>query len=105
MQAPAVKQALADWSQCMKTEGYTAATPFEATEIAPHPEGGPASKEEIAIALAEIDCKEQTDLVAVWFTEESKIQKAQIAEHQNKLNGTRTQNSSAVAAANAELAG
>jgi hypothetical protein len=105
MQAPAVKQALADWSQCMKTEGYTAATPFEATEIAPHAEGGPASKEEIALALAEIDCKETTELVGVWFAEELKIQKARIAEHQDRLNSTRMRNSSAVAAANAELAG
>ncbi|MGW6563951.1 hypothetical protein [Streptomyces sp. NPDC054975] len=105
MRTTAVKQALADWSLCMKTEGYTAATPFEATEIAPHAEGGTASKEEIAVALAEIDCKEKTDLVAVWFAEESKIQKAQIAEHQNKLNATRTRNGDAVAAATAELAG
>ncbi|MFI1658131.1 hypothetical protein ACH4ZU_24935 [Streptomyces sp. NPDC020472] len=105
MRAPAVKQALAGWSQCMKAEGYAAATPFEAAEIAPHAEGGPASKEEIAVATAEIDCKERTDLVAVWFAEESKIQKAQIAEHQDKLNGARTRNSDAVAAADAELAG
>lgn len=105
MATPAVKQALAAWSQCMKTEGYTAVTPFEATDIAPHAEGGPASQEEIAVALAEIDCKEKTDLVKVWFTEESKIQKAQIAEHRTKLNGTRTRNSEAVAAADASLAG
>ncbi|WP_329114881.1 hypothetical protein [Streptomyces sp. NBC_01353] len=105
MRVPAVKQAMASWSQCMKAEGYAAATPFEATEIAPHAEGGTASKEEIAVALAEIDCKKKTDLVAVWFTEESKIQKAQIAEHQGRLNGARTQNSSAVAVADAELAG
>ncbi|MGW8887042.1 hypothetical protein [Streptomyces sp. NPDC055749] len=105
MRAPAVKQATAEWSQCMKSEGYSAATPFEATEIAPHVEGGPASEEEIAVALAEIDCKEKTDLVAVWFAEDSKIQKAQIAEHRDRLNGTRTRNSGAVAAATAELAG
>ncbi|WP_155056123.1 hypothetical protein [Streptomyces blattellae] len=105
MQSPAVKQALADWSQCMQTEGYTAATPSEAAEIVPHVEGGTASKEEIAVALAEIDCKEQTDLVTVWFAEETKIQKAQITEHQDRLNSTRTRNSDAVAAANAELAG
>lgn len=104
MQAPAVKQALAGWSQCMKTEGYTAATPSEAAEITPHMEGGAASKEEIAVALTEIDCKEKTDLVAVWFAEETKIQKAQIVEHQDKLSGIRTRNSNAVAAANAERA-
>ncbi|MFD7255478.1 hypothetical protein [Streptomyces sp. NPDC059895] len=37
--------------------------------------------------------------------QETKIQKAQIAEHQDRLNSTRTRNSDAVAAANAELAG
>ncbi|MEU0112830.1 hypothetical protein ABZ137_03670 [Streptomyces bobili] len=104
MQAPAVKRALADWSQCMKTEGYAAATPFEAAEIAPHTEGGMASKEEIAVALAEIDCKGKSDLVAVWFAEETRIQKAQIAEYQDKLSDIRTENSSAAAAANAEAA-
>ena len=105
MQAPAVKQALSAWSQCMKTQGYTAPTPFEATDIVPHAEGGPASKEEIAVALAEIDCKEKTDLVAVWFAEETKIQKSQIAEHQPKLTAARTRNTAAVATATAELAG
>ena len=103
MQTPVVKEALAEWSQCMKAKGYTASTPFDAAEIVPHTEGGTASREEIAVALAEIDCKEKTGLIAVWFAEESKIQKAQIAKHQDKLNSTRTHNRKAGAAAKAEL--
>ncbi|MFG2328039.1 hypothetical protein ACGFMM_00285 [Streptomyces sp. NPDC048604] len=105
MKAPAVQQAMSAWSQCMKTKGYTAPTPFEATDIVPHAEGGPASKEEIAVALAEIDCKSETRLVPIWFAEETRIQQSQIAEHQAELNGVRTRNGSAVAAATAELAG
>ncbi|MFE1037053.1 hypothetical protein ACFW40_34955 [Streptomyces sp. NPDC058807] len=104
MEDPAVKKALTDWSQCMTDAGYAGlATPFEAADSVPHGEGK-ASQEEIAVALAEIDCKKKTGLVAVWFAKEVKIQKKLIAQHKDKLSDIRTRNSSAVTAANAKLA-
>ncbi|MGP3635912.1 hypothetical protein ACTU45_21570 [Streptomyces sp. 24-1644] len=104
METPAVKQATAAWSQCMKGKGYDVATPYEAADIVPHAESG-ASKEEIAVALAEIDCKEETGLVAIWFKEDSAIQTKQLAAHRSELAGARDRHGKALAAANKSLAG
>ncbi|MFC9246123.1 hypothetical protein ACFT7S_19590 [Streptomyces sp. NPDC057136] len=104
METPAVKQATSAWSQCMKTKGYDVATPYEAANIVPHAEGG-ASKEEITVAVAEIDCKEETGLVAIWFKEDSAIQNKQLAEHRNELTGARDRHGKALAAANKSLQG
>jgi hypothetical protein len=99
MQAPAVQEALATWSSCMKKVGYEAfPTPFEAANSIQHIEGAPTAEEK-NLAVAEVDCKEKSGLVGVWFEEESKIQKQLIADNQAKLDALRTRNAEAVAAA------
>ncbi|MFF0459162.1 hypothetical protein [Streptomyces mexicanus] len=101
MQVPAVKEALGAWSRCMKGKGYTAATPTDSAALVQHTD--PASQQEIDIALAEIDCKQETDLVDIWFKEETKIQKQQIADHKAELTTAKEKNTKAVAAADAAL--
>ncbi|MFJ6569556.1 hypothetical protein ACIQNU_19230 [Streptomyces sp. NPDC091292] len=101
---PAVQGAVSAWSQCMKTKGYDAATPYEAAEIVGHIDGAP-SDEETAVAVADVDCKESTDLVAIWFKEDTAIQKKQIAEHLTGLTGARNQNTKALAAADKAVTG
>ncbi|WP_369263710.1 hypothetical protein [Streptomyces sp. R35] len=103
MKAPAVKEALGAWSQCMKGKGYTAATPTESAALVQHTD--PASQEEIDTALAEIDCKQETNLVDIWFKEETAIQKQQIADHKDELTAAKDKNTKALAAANKTLAG
>lgn len=99
MRLPAVKTALAQWSQCMDGKGHKGlATPFDAANRVPHVEGQP-SQQEIDIALAEIDCKTQTGLVGLWYNEESKLQTTLIGEHKSTLDTIRSRNAAAVSAA------
>ncbi|MFD3615067.1 hypothetical protein ACFWWT_07435 [Streptomyces sp. NPDC058676] len=103
-QTPAVQNAIAAWSTCMSGKGYTVDTPYHADAIVPHTDGSP-SKAEIAVALADIDCKKSSDLVRIWFTEDSKIQKQQIKDHQSELNALRTRRATGVSAAQKALKG
>ncbi|WP_330265113.1 hypothetical protein [Streptomyces griseorubiginosus] len=86
---PAVQNAIAAWSTCMKGKGYTVDTPYHAGDIVTHTDGSP-SKEEIAVAVADIDCKQSTDLVKIWFAADSKIQEQQIKDHRSALDALRT---------------
>ncbi|WP_053713278.1 hypothetical protein [Streptomyces sp. XY413] len=99
MKLPAVTKALGEWSQCMDGKGHKGlTTPFDAANRVPHVEGRP-SPEEIAVAVAEVDCKTQTGLVDVWFKEESRLQTALIAQHLGTLGPIRSRNGAAVDAA------
>ncbi|MGW4439225.1 hypothetical protein ACWELO_26300 [Streptomyces sp. NPDC004596] len=103
-QTPAVRNAITAWSKCMGGKGYTVDSPYHADRIAPHAEGSP-SKTEIAVAVTDIDCKKSTDLVRIWFTEDSRIQKQQIKDHQSELDALRTRRIHAVDAAHHALNG
>jgi hypothetical protein len=67
------------WSQCMTTAGFRYADPMTVMGD-PAFEADPASAHEIAVALADIRCKEQTNVVGVWFTVESAYQEREIAK-------------------------
>lgn len=97
-QTPSVRNAIAAWSTCMKGKGYTVGTPYHVGDVVPHTDGSP-SKEEIVVAIADIDCKQSTDLVKIWFTEDSRIQEQQIKDHQSALDALRTRRIKAVASA------
>ncbi|WP_030770791.1 hypothetical protein [Streptomyces sp. NRRL F-2664] len=99
MKLPAVTKALGAWAQCMDAKGHKGlTTPFDAADRVPHVQGRP-SPEEIAIAVAEVDCKSQTGLVDVWFKEESRLQTALIAQHLGTLDPIRSRNGAALNAA------
>ncbi|MFE9426459.1 hypothetical protein ACFYNO_26255 [Kitasatospora sp. NPDC006697] len=85
---PRVTAAFATWSGCMKAKGYAYATPVDAYND-PHwksPTPGPA---EIATALADIACKQQTDLIGTWSTVDAAYQQHQITLHQAQLDHDR----------------
>ncbi len=98
---PRVSEALGAWSACMADSGYTYQTPLEPLvehedalrelAAAKHLPIGvpfvtpPPSAEEIAIARADVACKQQTNLIGVWFTVETEIQKQLIVEHATEL--------------------
>ncbi|MEU3184523.1 hypothetical protein ABZ707_09970 [Streptomyces sp. NPDC006923] len=72
------------WSACMKGRGFTYSSPMTAL-------GDPKFLEkemadgETATAEADIRCKKETDLLNVWFSVESEIQKAMIAKQSKTL--------------------
>ena len=98
-QAEPVKNALADWSACMKKAGHgDLANPWKAMDQGVAEDGNP-TKESINLALDDIDCKEQTNLVRIWAGEESKIQDKQIADHKTKLDAIKKNLGERIAAA------
>jgi hypothetical protein len=64
------------WSSCMARSRYHYADPL-AVAADPRFEGS-VSKQEVAVAEADIACKARTNMVGVWFTVESSYQREQI---------------------------
>ncbi|UQA95684.1 hypothetical protein [Streptomyces halobius] len=101
----AVKNVIADWSSCMKSKGHAGlADPYAAMEQGA-PAGDTASKENIALAVDDIDCKEKTGLVKVWSDAEAKIQRQQIKDNQTKLHEIKQDRTKDAKAAKAVITG
>ena len=81
---PRVVAAFADWSDCMAQRGFDYATPWDppAEDWFAEPE---ASAEEIAVATADVECKEATEVITVWHTVDSELQTAMLDEHRAEL--------------------
>ncbi|MDX2294423.1 MULTISPECIES: hypothetical protein [Streptomyces] len=94
-----VRAALEDWSKCMKGKGYSIDIPYNAADLAPEP----GSVKQVQVATADIDCKESTNLVKIWFEQDSAIQRKQIAENELTLLDARKKNEAAVKAAEQAL--
>ncbi|MFJ9109613.1 hypothetical protein [Streptomyces sp. NPDC102283] len=54
------------WSACMKKEGFTYATPLEPLNDPAWDRNVTASQEEIAVAVADVRCKQRYNVVGVW---------------------------------------
>ncbi|MFE0250791.1 hypothetical protein [Streptomyces sp. NPDC059010] len=99
-----VIKAIAEWSSCMDGKGHTGlADPYKAMDQGVTNDGKP-SQESIALALDDIDCKKQTDLVKIWFGVESAIQDKQIADNKSQLTGIKEQHGKEVTAARQQMA-
>ena len=72
-----VQDAFSAWSQCMSGRGYRYPTPLAAA--AQFSLDGVPSNEEIATAVADVDCKAATNLTSIWFSVESQFENAAIA--------------------------
>ncbi|MFC4470408.1 hypothetical protein ACFPH6_38960 [Streptomyces xiangluensis] len=94
-QDPQVLAVDQQWSSCMKAKGYDAATPLEAIEQSYAPNGDSSSQSN-SMAVADVECKKSTDLVKVYFSVESRIQKASMEEHQLELNELKKKNEAVV---------
>ncbi|MFE1962190.1 hypothetical protein [Streptomyces sp. NPDC059479] len=98
-----VIQAVTAWSSCMDGKGHAGlADPYKAMDQGVT-NGGEPSQESIALAVDDIDCKEQTDLVKIWFGVESAIQDKQIADNKSQLTGIKEQHGKEVAAAREQM--
>ncbi|MFJ4126279.1 hypothetical protein DLE01_19990 [Streptomyces sp. FT05W] len=93
-----VEQAVKRWSACMKDKGRKASDPYRAME-----QGfvETDTQDSIALALDDIDCKEQTRLIEVWFKEESAVQKRLIKENKDQLDVVKTRTRDVLTAAKA----
>jgi hypothetical protein len=82
-----VRAVIAAWSSCMARSGYWYADPL-AAGADPAFVGRP-SREEIAVATADIGCKARANLVGVWFTVESAYQRRSIDADRGGFAATR----------------
>lgn len=83
-----VEKAIKDWSACMKKRGQSAADPYRAMEKG-YANGDGTTEDAIELALADIDCKEQTRLIEVWAKAESAVQKRLIEENKDQLSAVK----------------
>lgn len=98
-----VIKAFAAWSSCMDGKGHPGlADPYKAMDQGVTNDGKP-SPESIALAVDDIDCKQQTGLVKIWFGVESAIQDKQIADNKSRLTGIKEQHGKEVAAAGKQM--
>ncbi|MFJ4324336.1 hypothetical protein ACIP3A_14700 [Streptomyces tricolor] len=91
---PRVIEATVRWSSCMKKQGYQYRDPYEAAGDTARwrPETRPrASSDEISTALADMRCKEKTNLLGVWFAVESQYENGLIRQHASELAAVKRQ--------------
>ena len=92
---PGVSAAIGRWSDCMRRNGYAAASPLTASLLTRQAGASPGDAVDRKIAVADVVCKESTNLTGIWFAAESTLQTQYIAANQIRLQ----QDVSALAAA------
>ncbi len=95
---PAVRRVFAAWSRCMKTKGFSYPDPIGA---AAGFTGATASSREKKVAVADVACKEQTNLVTVWFAADARLQRTLIAPQAAVLAAVLTRHQQEIARARA----
>ncbi|MFF3260564.1 hypothetical protein ACFYWO_15510 [Streptomyces sp. NPDC002932] len=104
MQDTKVIKAIGAWSSCMDGKGHAGlADPYKAMDQGVTNDGEP-SRESIALAVDDIDCKTQSDLIKVWSDVETAIQNKQIADNKSRLTGIKSQHGKEVTAARKQMA-
>ncbi|MYV52711.1 hypothetical protein [Streptomyces sp. SID3212] len=77
------------WSSCMERYGYTYKMPLDPLNDRDFLGEAEANSVEIQTAVADVKCKNSTNLPAVWFAAESDIQRAKIANSESRLSRLR----------------
>ena len=80
-----VVAAFATWSECMAKSDYDYSTPMEANND-PKWSGDKASAEEIAVAVADVNCKKTTNLVGIRMAVDAAYLRIAISQHGAELN-------------------
>ncbi|MFJ8039237.1 hypothetical protein ACIRBX_01830 [Kitasatospora sp. NPDC096147] len=99
--SPAVQAALRQWSACMAGLGYKVDLPYDAVKLTSNGNAPGTGASGVTIALADIDCKEKSNLVPIWFKADSEIQRQLIEKNQLALNDVRARITAAVKSATA----
>jgi hypothetical protein len=88
---PRVLTAFRSWSDCMRGHGYNYANPLAAAAD-PRFARGPVSMTEVTVAVTDIGCKRQTNLVETWAGVEAGLQRGSIAANRDGLEKARLLN-------------
>ncbi|WP_405010970.1 hypothetical protein [Kitasatospora sp. NBC_01539] len=90
LKAPAVQKVFRAWSACMREKGFTYATPLDAVNDPAFGKPEPAVGEQ-RTAQADVACKQQHNVVGVWFATEVDRQNALMAPHAAELRTVKIQ--------------
>jgi hypothetical protein len=103
---PRVAEVMRAWRNCVRDMGFDYQDPFAAmSDSRWWAEGSTeASSQEIAVAVADVRCKEQTGLVEVWHAAEVQVQEEGIQRHSAYFQEIGAAMEEELAAANAALA-
>lgn len=82
---PRVRAVISAWSACMSRAGYQAGSPLTAALLSQQYGAAPGSALDRKVAVADVACKQSTNLVTVWFEAESVLQQQYIAANQPRL--------------------
>lgn len=80
---PRVQQIFSEWSACMAAQGFNYQSPLE-PKFSREP-GSTPSGEEINTAVADIECKKKSDLIAAWNKVDVEYQEKAIEDNQLQL--------------------
>ncbi|WP_385625544.1 hypothetical protein PXH67_43400 (plasmid) [Streptomyces sp. P8-A8] len=80
-----VRNAFTSWSKCMKVSGYNYPDPMAAVDDPRWRREEVASAAEKAVAVADIRCKEKSNVADIWRTADAKRQRVMMAENFDKL--------------------
>ncbi|MEV6602019.1 hypothetical protein AB0M36_34985 [Actinoplanes sp. NPDC051346] len=81
-----VRKVFAEWSACMKESGYDYSGPMDANNDRAFSTPKPTEKE-FAVAVADVKCKQRTNLVNIWASVETAYQQRHIERHKSALDG------------------
>ena len=87
---PRVVSAIGAWSTCMKIRGYDTPDPLRASEHLASIGKNVPDAAEISQAVADVECKRNTNLIGVWFSAESDLQNAAINQNAAALTEVKT---------------
>ena len=93
------------WSACMKTKGFDYPNPTAAPGKDPKFSAATPSPLEIAIAQSDVACKQQTNLVGVWYAVDSAYQDVAVAHNAKALSGIKQRIVAELAKARGVLSG
>lgn len=100
--SPEVQEATTRWSTCMKGKGYSVDSIWDAGELI-DPTKGSSDVDATHLAVSEVECKEQTNLIDVWFTTEKAVQEQLIKVHSADLLQASSKNGDVIQQARAEV--
>ncbi len=83
-----VVAAFAEWSNCMARSGYHYSTPMGANND-PKWSGDKASAEEIAVAVADVNCKKTTNLAGIRMAVDAAYEREAIGQYGVELNSVK----------------
>ncbi|MFD9066963.1 hypothetical protein ACFVZ3_36190 [Kitasatospora purpeofusca] len=93
------------WSACMKDRGYRYSTHIEAYSDERWGRSPTPDSLEISVAVADVECKQETNFIGVWYSVESEFQKQQIDQHREQLENDRINLQHKLAVAAGAIAG